>query len=145
MLLLFALLDKLQDILKGPRSYQPSGGGGGGAGGGDEAAGESWVALMRERLQRHDQMVLKELVQALRDFEEELLVAADATELFDAAGVLADVLAEPTSTNTPTSPAATKSAPLGAASATNMSALVPLPPLPTCALTAVSDCCPPSL
>ena len=49
---------------------------------------------MRERLQRHDQMVLKELVQALRDFEEELLVAADATELFDAAGVLADVLAE---------------------------------------------------
>ena len=71
--------------------------------------------------------------------------AAEQVALPEDKDVLADVLAEPTSTNTPTSPAATKSAPLGAASAPNMSALVPLPPLPTCALTAVSlrglSCC----
>ena len=49
---------------------------------------------MRERLQKHDQAVLKELADLLSTFEEELLPAGDATEIFDVLDLLGAVLAE---------------------------------------------------
>ena len=115
MLLLFAIIDKLHAVFKESRSYQPRGSGGGSAAGGSAAGGgkasaaadadesgggsgsDEWVGAMRERLQKHDQSVLTELVQTLRDYEEELLPAADATEVFDVLGVLGDVLGEASS------------------------------------------------
>ena len=85
MLLLFAMVDKLHAVFKEPRPYHPR------SASGD---GDEWVPLMRERLQKYDQGVLKELTQLLRDFEDELLPAGDATEVFDVLGVLSEVLNE---------------------------------------------------
>ena len=111
MLLLVGLIDRLQAALKKPRKWHPQSsaggsGGGGGDGGGDggsegdavAASGEqgappTWVAPMRERLRRHDQLLLKELVSdVLSDFEQELLTAGDAAEMFDCMGILPEVL-----------------------------------------------------
>jgi len=88
MLLLFALIDKLHGAFKEKRPFHKRSGDSSGA------DGDEWVSVMRERLQKHDQAVLKELSQLLRDFEEELLPAADATEFFDVLGILGDVLNE---------------------------------------------------
>ena len=86
-LLLFALVDKLQSALKDPRKYHtpaPP----------HEDGADAWLALFKARLRAHDQGLLKELVSVLGEFEEELLVAADGTEIFDVLGLLGDVLAE---------------------------------------------------
>ena len=114
MLLLFAMVDKLHAVFKEPRPYHPR------SASGD---GDEWIPMMRERLQKYDQGVLKELTQLLRDFEvrplafrprplpwtrprhaepscatvppqDELLPAGDATEVFDVLGVLSEVLNE---------------------------------------------------
>ena len=96
MLLLFALVDRLQAALKAPRDYH--------AGhtkvSSSEGGTDESVARVKERLQRYDQPLLKELVAILNDFEEELLPAADATELLDAMGWLSDVLGESPDANT---------------------------------------------
>ena len=86
----FCLVDRLQDILKGSRSYQatpppPTG------------AEAAWVAAMRDRLRNHDQAVLKECGGLLREYEDELLQISDFTEFLDVAGVLGDVLAKESS------------------------------------------------
>ena len=52
------------------------------------------TCIHNERLQSHDQPLLKELTTVLADFEEELLPAADATEMLDVMGWLGDVLSE---------------------------------------------------
>ena len=89
-LLFFGMVERLQAILKAT-----GGGGGGGGGAAEEADKESgWVAAMRTRLRTNDQAVLKELVALLREYEEEMLPAGDAMEMFDALGLLVPVLAE---------------------------------------------------
>ena len=89
-LLYFALINQLQSILKDPRPFHtPS-----------TSAGESsdaCIPAMRERLQKHDQVVLKELLEMLSAFEEEMLPAGDAMEMFDALELLGPVLSEATS------------------------------------------------
>ena len=95
-LLLFAVVDKLHSILKEARAFHPRSDASGAA---PEGADE-WVGLMRERLQRHDQSVLKELTAMLREYEEDLLPAADATEVLDVLGVLAEVLRDAPSADT---------------------------------------------
>ena len=59
-----------------------------------------WLARMKVRLQRYDQPLLKELTTVLGDFEDELLPAADATELLDTMGWLGDVMGESPDANT---------------------------------------------
>ena len=113
MLLLFALVDKLQSALKAPRKYQPasssssaassaaaSAATGGGSSGAASTSSDEWLARMKVRLQRYDQPLLKELTTVLGDFEDELLPAADATELLDAMGWLGDVMGESPDANT---------------------------------------------
>jgi len=82
----FALVDRLHDILKGKRSWQPS----------DEsdisAEEDRWVVVMRERLRQHDQCVLKECNDLLRDYEDELLHISNFQEYVDILGLLPEVL-----------------------------------------------------
>ena len=85
MMLFWMLVDRLQSILKGPQTWHasptpPTGG------------EEAHVATMRERLRMHDQQVLKELAQLVRDFEEEMLVIGDFGEFADVAEILQEVL-----------------------------------------------------
>ena len=65
MLLLFGLLDKLHSAFKDNRPYHPPAPSAGTTDAGTTATGEEWVGVMRERLMRHDQHVLKELVQVM--------------------------------------------------------------------------------
>ena len=53
---------------------------------------EAHVATMRERLRMHDQQVLKEVAQLVRDFEEEMLAIGDFGEFSDVAEILQEVL-----------------------------------------------------
>ena len=71
-LVYFALVERLQHILKGPRAFQP-------AAAPSSAAGiePAWVGRMRERLRCHDQAVLKEVGALLREYEDELLQIRD--------------------------------------------------------------------
>ena len=110
-LLFFALVDRLHSILKPPAASLAeaadggtptsaaadegggaAGGGGGGGGGVGSPAAErptgGWVAAMRTKMQTQDQAVLKEMAGLLGLFEEELLPAADASEVFDVLGLL---------------------------------------------------------
>ena len=79
---------------KAPRPWHTAGGAEGGEEeGGEGRGGEEWVRAMRHRLRMHTQPVLKEMEgTVLREFEEEMVVAADADELMDAMGVLGEVL-----------------------------------------------------
>uniref|UniRef100_A0A7S3AUZ1 E3 ubiquitin ligase UBR4 C-terminal domain-containing protein n=1 Tax=Haptolina ericina TaxID=156174 RepID=A0A7S3AUZ1_9EUKA len=86
MLCFFALIERLQAILKGPRSWQPA------TSAKSVANEEQWVADMRERIRHCDQQVLKELGLLLREYEDEILQMNDFQEFFDVLGVLQQVL-----------------------------------------------------
>jgi len=87
MLCFFGLIERLHDVFKGARSWQP-------AAATEAVAGEeAWIPSMRERLRQCDQQVLKELTSLLREFEDEMLQISDFQEFFDVLGVLPEVLA----------------------------------------------------
>jgi len=71
-LVYFALVSRLQSILKEPRPWQPS-----------NAADSAWGARTRERLRRHDQAVLGELGALLREYEQELLALGGFEQALD--------------------------------------------------------------
>jgi len=79
-LVFMAIIDKLHDVLKGKRSWQP------------QADGKPWTTLMRERLRYHDQAVLSELSEFLGEYQDELLQLGDFQEAFDVLGLLGEVL-----------------------------------------------------
>jgi hypothetical protein len=90
-LIFFALVDRLQSILKEPRPWQPAADSDAASTGGEAAAG-AWVAAMRERLRRHDQAVLSELSSLLCSYQEELLPLANFDEALDVLGMLGQAL-----------------------------------------------------
>ena len=76
-LLFFALIDRVQSFFK-PESAKSA----------DGADADGWVAVMHERLRKQDQSLLGQLTQLVREYEEELLPAESASEIFDILGVL---------------------------------------------------------
>ena len=108
MLLLVALMDRLHSALKDKRPYHTasaddaasaSAATAPGSGGGADPPPE-WVGVMKTRINKYDQNLLKELSTILSDFEDELLPCGDAAEVLDVMGVLPEVLAESTDANT---------------------------------------------
>jgi len=81
-LIYFALVNRLQSILKEPRPWQAAPA---------DAADAAWAARTRERLRRHDQAVLAELSSLLREYEQELLAFADFGEALDVVGMVREV------------------------------------------------------
>ena len=81
-LIFLALVNRLQHVLKAPRSYQPA------------ADDESSHGRLEKRLRHHDRAVLTEISELLNEYENELLHLESWLEAFEVLEVLADVLGE---------------------------------------------------